>query len=218
MASTKKPAKPAASGLMGLAKKTVKATAKKDDKEVITVSDQTVSDAIDNYIKNKKIADEAAAAMAASSEIVKSEGGKKIFIEEMEKTGRSKESFILASKNGNSLMYVVTDAYKRANLDEERVEYLRGKFGDEIITDKNEFIVNPELIDEHGETLCELIKNCPKFSEEVKESLIQLKQTFTIAKGTKDKMRDIAKASKTTVEIVFEEVQPTCQVKVRGAK
>jgi len=215
MSTTKKPG----AGLLGLAKKTVKTTAaKKDNKEVITVSDKTVSDAIDTYIKNKKIADEAAAAMAAASEIVKSEGGKKIFIEEMEKTGRSKESFILASQNGNSLMYVVTDAYKRANLDEERVEYLRKMFGEEIITDKNEFIVNPELIDEHGETLCELIKNCPKFTDEVKESLIQLKQSFTIAKGTKDKMRDIAKASNTTVETVFEEVQPTCQVKVRGSK
>jgi len=206
-------------GLLGLAKKTVKtAAAKKDSKEVISVTDQIVSDAIDTYIKNKKIADEAAAAMAAASEIVKSEGGKKIFIEEMEKTGRSKESFILASLTGSSLMYVVTDAYKRANLDEERVEYLRGKFGDEIITDKNEFIVNPELIDEHGETLCELIKNCPAFTDEVKESLIQLKQSFVVAKGTKDKMKDIAKASNTSVEELFEEVQPTCQIKVRGSK
>lgn len=209
----------AGNGLLSLASKTKKtAAAKKDDKEVVTVTDQAVSDAIDNYIKNKKIADEAAGEMAAASEIVKSEGGKKVWIAEMEKSGRSKESFILASKTGNSLMYVVTDAYKRANLDEERVEYLQNTYGEEIIATENKFVINPELIDKYGQLLCDFIKNSADISEDDKTALIQLEQKNVIAKGTKDKMKDIAKAANTTVEAVFEEVQPTCQIKIRGSK
>jgi phenylpyruvate tautomerase PptA (4-oxalocrotonate tautomerase family) len=48
--------------------------------------------------------------------------------------------------------------------------------------------------------------------------LIQLEQKNVIAKGTIDKMSEIAKKAKLTVEAVFNEVQPTCQLKVRGAK
>jgi hypothetical protein len=204
--------------LLGLASKTKKtAAAKKDDKEIVTM-DGTVSDAIDSYIKNKKIADQAAGEMAAASEIVKNEGGKKVWIAEMEKTGRSKESFILASKNGNSLMYVVTDAYKRSNLDEERIEYLQTTYGENIISTDNKFIINPELIDKYGQALCDFIKTSPLIAAEDKETLIQLEQKHVIAKGTKDKLKEIATTAGTTVEAVFEEIQPTCQVKVRGSK
>lgn len=205
-------------GLMALATKKAKtATAKKDDKEIIKM-DGTVSDAIDSYIKNKKLADEAAGEMAAASEIIKSEGGKKVWIAEMEKTGKAKESFILASQGGNSLMYVVTDAYKRSNLDEERVEYLQTTYGEGIISTDNKFIINPELIDKYGQVLCDMIKSSKLITDADKETLIQLEQKHVIAKGTKDNLKEIAKQADTTVEAVFEEIQPTCQIKVRGSK
>jgi len=209
----------AGAGLMGLASKTKKtAAAKKDDKDIITVSDDTVSDAIDTYVAQKAIVDAGTAAMAAANEIIKKEGGEPVWVADMEKTGRSKDSFILASKNGASVLYAVTDAYKRSNLDEERIEHLQTTLGDGIISTENKFVINPELIDKYGQILCDFIKASKEIDDADKTELIQLEQKHVITKGTKDKMREIAQANGVSVQHVFSEVQPTCQIKVRGTK
>ncbi len=207
-----------ANGLMSLATKTKKATAaKKDEKETITVTDKVVADALDSFVSAKEKMDIAEAEMNQASGIIK-EAGKKIWIDEMTKTTRSKESFILSNANNKGALFVVTDAYKRANLDEERIEYLQTTYGEEIISTENKFVINPELVDTYGQILCDLIKNCDKISEEDKAKLINLEQKHVIAKGTINRMAEIAKTSKTSVEAVFNEVQPTCQLKVRGTK
>ena len=202
-------------GLMALASKTKKAAVKKDEKEIIKVTDNEVSSAIDTFVAKKAEMDAAETAMNMASGIIK-EAAKKIWIDDMTRTTRSKESFILASKTDKSTLFVVTDAYKRANLDEERIAFLQEKFGEEIIQTENKFVINPELIDTYGEILCKMIKESKEIKEEDKTALIQLEQKHVIAKGTIDRMATIAKDSKTTVEEVFNEVQPTCQLKVRG--
>lgn len=205
----------AGGGLMALASKTKKVAAKKDEKENIKVTDQEVSDALTAFIDNKAIMDAAEAAMNQASGIIK-EHGKKIWIAEIEKTTRVKESFILSNDANKSAMYVVTDSYKRANLDEERVEYLQTTFGEGIISTENKFVINPELIDLYGQVLCDFIKTSKLIKAEDKEILIQLEQKNVITKGTINHLPKIAKESGYTVEAVFEEIQPTCQLKARG--
>ena len=203
-------------GLMALASKSKKPAVKKDEKETIVVTDPAVAKAIDTYVAKKAEADAAVAAMEMASGIIK-EAGKKIWIESMEKTTVAKESFILASAT-NGTLYVVTDAYKRSNLDEERIAYLQETYGAEIIGTENKFVINPELIDKYGQVLCDFIQTSKKIADEDKESLIQLEQKNVIAKGTIKRLVEIAKKAKSTIEAVFNEIMPTVQIKVRGNK
>lgn len=200
-------------GLMGLAS-VKKSTAKKSDKVTVNITDDTVSNAIDTYIQAKERNDKEIAIMSQASGIIKSDGGQKKWIEEMERTGKAPESFIMVSKKNNSLMYVVTDAYKTANLDEERQEYLTSTFGDEIITVGTKFVINEDLIEKYGQILCDFITNSKLIKAEDKSLLIQKEETIKITKGTKDRLRDIAKKSKLSVGDVFDAIQPTCQIKV----
>lgn len=203
-------------GLMGLASKTKKVAKAKDEKETILVTDKAVADAIDTYCAKKKEVEAATGAMEMASGIIK-DAGKGIWIKDMEKTTRAKESFILGTKT-SGVLYVVTDAYKRANLDEERIAYLQETYGTDIIGTENKFIINPELIDKYGQMLCDFIQSSKNISEEDKANLIQLEQKNVIAKGTINRLPEIAKTAKTTIEAVFNEILPTCQIKVRGAK
>ena len=205
----------AGGGLMALASKTKKPAAKKDEKENIKVTDPEVEEALNTFIDMKSKMDAAEAAMTQAAGIIK-EHGKKIWIADMEKTTRAKESFILSTAAGKSAMYVVTDAYKRANLDEERIDYLKETYGEDIISTENKFVINPELIEVYGQVLCDFIKSSKLIKEEDKEQLIQLEQKNVITKGTINRLTEIAKNSKTSVEAVFEEIQPTCQLKARG--
>lgn len=205
-------------GLMSLAKATKKPAAKKDEKEIITVDekrDKEVSDALTTFVAKKAEIDAATAALEMASGIIK-DHGKKLWIDEMTRTTRSKDSFIIANKENKSALFVVTDSYKRANLDEERIEYLKTTYGEDIIGTDNKFVINPELVEKYGQILCDFIKASKDIADEDKNELIQLEQKNVIAKGTIDKMSVIAKTAKTTVEVVFNEVQPTCQLKVRG--
>lgn len=203
-------------GLMGLATKAPKTTAaKKDEKETIN-AEPTVAKAIDDYVKAKTDIDNATAIAATAAEIIKN-AGKDIFLADMKKTTKAKDSFILASPT-NGTLYIVQDAYKRANLDEDRVNYLRETYGEDIVKTDNLFVFNPEMVEKYGDILCELITKSTKIPAADKGLIISLQQSNTIAKGTINKLSEIAKTSKTSVEQIFEEIQPTQQLKVRGAK
>jgi hypothetical protein len=204
-----------ANAMMMLATKTKKpAAAKTDDKEVVLVTDPTVAAAIKTYTEKKKEIDIATGDMETASGIIK-EAGKKIWIDEVTKTTRAKESFILSNGEQSTLFYV-QDAYKRANLDEERVQYLKDTYGEDIIGTENKFVINAELIDKYGQILCEFIQKSKLIEDEDKNNLIQLEQKHVIAKGTINRLSDIAKKVKTTVEAIFEEILPTVALKVRG--
>lgn len=207
-----------ASGLMALASKTVKKAAKKDDKDMVMIDEATnkeVYDALDVYVQAKKDVDAATSRLETASGIIK-EHAKEIWVAEVEKTSRPKESFLLSNDKGSTAMYAVTDAYKRSNLDDERIEYLQDKFGEDIISPENKFIINPELVDKYGQVLCEMIQNSKKIAEDDKALLIQLEQKNVITKGTINRMKEIAAKAKTTVLELFNEIMPTCQLKARG--
>lgn len=219
--STGTPVK-AKSGLAMLAKKTATTAAKKADTKVsYKCEDDETSAAIESYLENKRIVDEATAKMKLAESTVKGKG-KEFFIKEVEKTKRAPESFILASKSNKSLLYIVQDGYKYADLDDARVEYLRNTYGEEIVTTKEEYVINPELVSEYGDILAELIMGSKKIPNEVKADLIALKQKHTITKGTINRMHEVAVCATknlgqpVTIEAVFDEIKPTQQLKARG--
>lgn len=218
----KQPAKSGMSALMGAAAKTTKVAAKKTDDKKVYACEGAVADAIKDYIAADTELKVATAKKAAAEAIIKPEGLDK-FLAHVDKVGLAPESFILSAKDSDkSMLYIVQDSYKYTDLDEARIEFLQQKFGEDIIESKNEFVLNPELIDEHGETLVKLIQSCKSFSQEVKDSLIQLKQKHTIAKGSINRLKEIAAIgtqncnTPITTKEVFEEIKPTQQLKPRG--
>ena len=64
----------------------------------------------------------------------------------VERTGKRESSFILASEQGASVMVVVQDKYKSIN--EERAEYLKETYGEEIVDEQTEFKFNGEVLAE----------------------------------------------------------------------
>jgi hypothetical protein len=227
-------AKKGMSALTSLATTKVKAaTPKKADKKEF-ICDDVISEHLKKYLDASEAIKRYTAEKAKAESFIKPEGHKK-FMELVEKHGLAPESFLLSSKDAkSSMLYIVQDSYKYAELNgdgtaeseqaaEERRQHLQEKFGEDIIETKSEFVLNAELLDEHGETLVNLIKGCADFSQDVKEKLIQLKEKHTIAKGSINRLKEIAAIATTncgspvTKEEVFEEIKPTQQLKPRGS-
>jgi len=205
-----------AMSLMSLASKTKTTVASKDTKETVKATGE-VSEAVDLVSvldeKIKEMTDQ----RDAAKNVIK-EFGKTIAIEYIKKTDRSKDSFVIESETGKTSLYGVQDNYKYSNLDEERIAYLQETYGEAVIATTNTFIVNPELIEKHGQKLCDFIQTCDEISDEDKANLIQLKQVHRIAKGTIHNLSKIAKVVKSTAEAMWEEFQPVQFIKERGKK
>lgn len=204
-----------ADALMQLATKKAPAAKKADDKKSYDVSDSIeVSNAIDDYLAKKQEMDSAKAAMEAAGEIVKSHGIE-LWANEVEKTTKTPESFILANHT-NGLLFIASDAYKTTNLTEEHIAHLQETYGDDIIDIQNKFVINPELLDKYGAVLYEFIQNSKKIADEDRTLLIQVEQKTVIRKGTIDRMFELAKKTKQSVLATFQEIMPTVSLKARG--
>lgn len=203
-------------GLMALAgnNMVVKPSAKKDDHEIILVKDnKEVAASITALITNKAIMDAAKNAMDQANGVVKNYA-QAIQLEELNRSGRLKDSFILSNEEGKSAMYMVKDAYtcdlktKEGKPDLAKIAELKKQFGDDIIATENKFVINADLVEKYGNVLYEFIMKSEKIEAEDKVKLIQLEQKNTIAKGSVDKISALAKFAKTTVDKVWNIIQP----------
>lgn len=197
-----------------------KSAAKSTDKETI-IADDKIAAAIDSFCENKKAMDQAKGRMNAAEAIIKPHV-KKLYIEHIEKHNEKKESFILASAN-NGVLGIAMDDYPFANLNDgekgvERVAYLKETYGEDIITTKNTFVINEELVDKYGAALMNFIKNSKDIADEDRMQIIQVVKKNTITKGTINDLAKIAKEAKVTTTIVWDEVTPKQQLRVRGEK
>lgn len=216
MSTVKTPkAKATAAGinLFASATKKVAKSAAKDDKDVV-IFKGAVSDAIKKYEEAKKAKAEAEAAMAQAESIIKPEAQAK-FLEEYNKTGKRPESFILSGTgHESSLLYITMDAYKK--IDEDRYNYLSDTYGDDIVSDNSEYVMDKDMIQKYGAQISAAIMKAKDIPEDDKLNIIKKVENFSVAKGTIDKMVDIAKRAKTTIATLFEEIVPTQQLKSRG--
>src|SRR5208283_1394895 len=117
----------------------IKPSAKKDDHEIILVKDnKEVADSITTLITQKAIMDAAKNAMDQANGVVKTYA-QALQIEELNRSGRLKDSFILSNEQGKSAMYMVNDAYtcdlktKEGKPDLDKITGLKEQFGADII-------------------------------------------------------------------------------------
>ena len=129
----------------------------------------------------------------------------------VEKTGKRESSFILASEQGASVMVVVQDKYKSIN--EERAEYLKETYGEEIVDEQTEFKFNGEVLERNQEVISELIEKCDGISKDDKENLIVGITKYTVKKGFIDSIYKTSKEKGVTVSTLLTEVEPQLQLK-----
>lgn len=206
--------------LLGMSTVVVKKTATKSDDKKTIIAEEKVALAIDSYCENKIAVDQATKKMKAAEAIIKP-AVKKYYIEHIEKHDQKMESFVLASAK-NGVLGIAMDDYPYANLNDEkgqdRVEYLKETYGEDIITTKNTFVLNEELVDKYGALLMDFIKNNKNIEDEDRMQIIQVVKKHTITKGTINNIAKIAKEAKVSTTIVWDEVSPKQQLKVRGAE
>lgn len=135
----------------------------------------------------------------------------------------SKEEWVrLYEKNGNnpgsiqlesylndevaSVMYVPSDKY--INLNADKADHLIEKYGADIIEEKTIFTFDNTMIEKYGEIISMMIINSKDIQDEDKEKIIKASTTYSIAKGTIDKLKSFGPIGE-----VMEEVKPVVSLK-----
>jgi hypothetical protein len=126
-----------------------------------------------------------------------------------DKTGKNPGSILVESQNGGqtaTVMYVPSDKYISLNAD--RADTLIGKYGDDIIEEKTTFAFDNDMIEKYGEVLSNLIMSCNDISDDDKERIIKATTTFSVAKGTIDRMNQYG-----SINEVMDEIKPVISLK-----
>lgn len=203
-----------AKNLFKKAKDTAPKTSKaKDEKVRVRVKDEDFFSKISQLelLQERMKADKASADMIADEikEIGKTEWSKLY-----EKTGKNPGSIMLESKNNldtAQLMFVPSDKYITIN--EDRFNYLSETFGEDSVEEKTAFEFDNEMVDKYGEILSRLIEECDEIDEDDKEKIIKAKTSFSVAKGSIDKLATMSEAAEIEIVDVVEEIKPVIAIK-----
>ena len=126
------------------------------------------------------------------------------------KTGKNPDSVMLEFVNDADdtaqLMFCPMDKYITIN--EERAEALREQFGEDIVEEKTEFKFDLEMVEKYGEILSQMIEDSTDISEKDKEKIIKAVTSFSVAKGTIDKLDSYGEVAE-----VMESVKPVVALK-----
>lgn len=200
--------------LFATAKKEVKATKVTDDKKMVIVTDPTVSKAISDLVKGRKMEKEAKAMQDEASKILKPAAHAE-WMKDLKATNKRPESFTLANKD-EAVLYIAMDSYKK--IDEDRANYLTETYGENMVETEEEFVINNEAIEKYAQEISEAIMKIKSIPDDVKASMFTKRVNYKVAKGTIENITKIAAEANTTPETIFSEIVPTTQLKVRGEK
>lgn len=222
-------------------KKTAKAA---EDKEIVIVEDKEVSKALSDYENAKVMIDKYTAIKAEAEGILKPHANE-LWVAKIESTGKKPDSFIISNKETivkklklvevdandkivnvireasetkvqDSLLYIVADSYKM--IDQERYEYLSETYGEDIVSDNSVYTMDNDMIQKYGAEISAAIMGAKGIPADDKAKIIQKIEKYSVAKGTIERLKEIAKAAKTSVAAIFAEVIPTQSLKSRGSK
>jgi hypothetical protein len=190
--------------------KAAKVADKKNDKLNITIKGSEFDQHLTDIANLQAQIDMLEAQLAVAQGYVK-EVGQKTFVDVYTKTGGYPGSFILSSDSQSSIMFVPMDKYIKC--DENRFNDLKDTYGDDVVTEKTEFVLNPVLLDKYGEVLSDLIQNSPDIADDDKGELFQAKVAYSVSKGAIEKAFTWGKGK---VNDFIRDIQPIFAMK--GAK
>jgi len=179
----------------------VKETAKKTDKKVINAPE--LGNKIQRFAELKQLID------SATGELKMIEGdikgiGKKLFMSEYKQQRSTPDNFKIQDESGNSCMLIVMDKY--TIVDETKANILSQYDG--LLAENVVYKFNADLVEKYGAVLSELILNCPAIDDLDKGNLISGEKTFSVAKGSIDRLMQYD-----SPEAVFELINPIVALK-----
>lgn len=180
----------------------------KDEKIHLNVEDPTFFEKVQKLeILNDQMKVAKAKADMISDEV--RDIAKSAWIKQYDKMGKNPESVLVVQEKGEDtarIMFVPTDKY--ISINSARAEELRETYGEEIVTEETSFGFDSSMIEKYGEILSRLIEECDEIPTKDKEKIITAKTTFTVAKGTIDKLGKYGDVSD-----VMENVKPVVMLK-----
>jgi hypothetical protein len=179
-----------------------------DKKASILVKDPTFFDKVQMLEKlNDNLKRDKAKADMISEEI--KEISKDEWIKFYEAKGSNPGSVILEAQEGDetaSVMFIPSDKYITINA--ARASELVDKYGEEIVEEKTTFSFDTLMVEKYGEVISALIENCNQIDEADKDKIIKAVTSFSVAKGTIDRMRNFGSVSQ-----IVEEIKPVVSLK-----
>ena len=122
---------------------------------------------------------------------------------------RNPESIKIESDAGDKVMFIVAKKYSGA-VDEERAVELREQYGEAIVEESSELIMNNNLLNKYADKLEELIMGADFMTEEEKEDLFVDKVTYKI---TADAINEAFTVGNGDVEELISEINPVMMLK-----
>ena len=179
----------------------VKETAKKTDKKVINAPE--LGNKILRFAELKQLID------SATGELKMIEGdikgiGKKLFMSEYKQQRSTPDNFKIQDETGNSCMFICMDKY--TIVDETKAGILANFEG--LLAENVVYKFNADLVEKYGAVLSELILNCSDIDDLDKGNLISGEKTFSVAKGSIDRLMQYANP-----EQVYELINPIVALK-----
>ena len=179
----------------------VKEKASKTDKKVIKAPNLT--DKVKRYADLKQQID------AATGELKMIEGdikavGKELFMQEYKAQKSTPDNFKIQDETGSSCMFICMDKYTL--VDETKAGILANFDG--LLAENVVYKFNADLVEKYGAILSELIINCPSIDDMDKANLISGEKTFSVAKGSIDRLMQYD-----SPEQVFELINPIVALK-----
>lgn len=197
-------------GIIGKAKKVkpaAKKAAEKENHELKGADAQAITD----YLKAKAEEAEALQRKKEAEAILKAKG-QEIFLAEYAKTGKKPETFILSNKD-EGLLYILQDKYK--TIDEDRHTYLAETYGEDIVSDETEIVLNEEVLLTHQEEIEKALEKSG-LPREILDNMFLAKPKYTVAKGAIENLTKFAAKAKVGIETIVAEILPVEQLKARG--
>jgi hypothetical protein len=177
------------------------AAPKKADKKVVSAHE--LGDKVKRFADLKNQID------ALTGELKMIEGdikgkGRELFVQEYKRERRTPDNFKIQDQTGSSCLFIVMDKYTA--VDDEKAAILKdfdGLLGENVV-----YKFNTELVEKYGSVLSELILNCPDIADEDKGNLISGERTYSVNKGSIDRLLQFANP-----EQVLELINPICALK-----
>ena len=185
-----------------------KTAAKKDEKVRVNLNDPDFFTKVYKLeiLQDRMKSDKAQADMLADE--IK-DLSKEEWVRLYEKTGKNPGSIFVESivnEQTAQVMFVPSDKYITVNPD--KADVLVEKYGQDIIEEKTTFSFDNDMIEKYGEVLSNLIMGCNDISDSDKEKIIKASTSYSISKGTIDKMKFFGPIGE-----IMDEIKPVVSLK-----
>jgi len=170
--------------LFNKAKEKSEKTTKKTEKLKILINgEQFDKDVIDLYnIENqiKNLTEELDGVKTRVKEV-----GVKTFENIYDENKEYPGSFTLFTDSDASVMIVPSDKYLKC--DEVKFNNLKNTYGDDIVTEKTEYFINPILLEKYADIISNFIEMSEDITDEDKLNIIQAKVSRSVSSGAIEK-------------------------------